>query len=90
MAVMNTVSGRPPGRRGRYPKEFRRDAAALVIDQHRSVADVARELSVVEQTLGNWVAPGANRSRRERGNDERSASRERPAESRVAPGAHGA
>jgi len=26
-----------------------------VIDQHRSVADVARELGVVEQTLGNWV-----------------------------------
>ena len=29
-------------RRGRYPKEFRRDAAALVIDQKRSIADVAR------------------------------------------------
>jgi len=42
-------------RRGRYPKEFRRDAAALVIDQKRSIADVARELGVVEQTLGNWV-----------------------------------
>jgi transposase len=45
----------PGRRRGRFPKEFRRDAAALVIDQHRTVADVARELSVVEQTLGNWV-----------------------------------
>ncbi len=45
----------PARRRGRYPKEFRRDAAALVIDQHRTVADVARELGVVEQTLGNWV-----------------------------------
>jgi len=45
----------PARRRGRYPKEFRRDAAALVIDQHRSIADVSRELDVVEQTLGNWV-----------------------------------
>jgi len=45
----------PARRKGRYPKEFRRDAAALVIDQHRSIADVARELGVVEQTLGNWV-----------------------------------
>lgn len=45
----------PARRRGRYPKEFRRDAAALVIDQHRTIADVARELGVVEQTLGNWV-----------------------------------
>ncbi len=45
----------PARRKGRYPKEFRRDAAALVIDQNRTVADVARELGVVEQTLGNWV-----------------------------------
>ena len=42
-------------RRTRYPKAFRKDAAALVIDQHRSVAEVARELGVVEHTLGNWV-----------------------------------
>jgi transposase-like protein len=55
---MATVTDEQPAesrRRGRYPKEFRRDAAALVIDQRRTVADVARELSVVEQTLGNWV-----------------------------------
>jgi transposase-like protein len=45
----------PARRRGRYPKEFRRDAAALVIDQHRTIADVAGELGVIEQTLGNWV-----------------------------------
>jgi len=45
----------PTRRRGGYPKEFRRDAASLVIDQHRTIADVARELDVVEQTLGNWV-----------------------------------
>ena len=42
-------------RRGRYPKSFRKDASALVIDQQRSVADVARELGLVEQMLGNWV-----------------------------------
>ncbi|HMK62875.1 MAG TPA: transposase [Acidimicrobiales bacterium] len=45
----------PARRKGRYPKQFRRDAATLVIDQKRTVADVARELGVVEQTLGNWV-----------------------------------
>ena len=45
----------PVRRRGRYPKQFRKDAAALVIDQKRTVGDVARELGVVEQTLGNWV-----------------------------------
>lgn len=55
MAVMSTESSRPVGRRSRYPKEFRRDAAALVIDQHRTIVDVAKELGIVEQTLGNWV-----------------------------------
>lgn len=45
----------PTRRHGRYPREFRRDAAALVIDQRRSIADVSRELGIVEQTLGNWV-----------------------------------
>jgi transposase len=51
-----TEERKPTGRRrGRYPREFRRDVAALVIDQHRTVADVARELDLVEQTVGNWV-----------------------------------
>ncbi len=55
MAVMSTESGKPTSRRVRYPQEFRRDAAALVIDQHRTIVDVAKELGIVEQTLGNWV-----------------------------------
>jgi transposase-like protein len=62
-----------PRRRGRYPKEFRRDAAALVIDQRRKVADVARELGVVEQTLGNWV----RQERVDRGEREGLSSEER-------------
>jgi transposase-like protein len=53
---MATVTEEPTRRRrGRYPREFRRDVAALVIDQHRTVADVARELDLVEQTASNWV-----------------------------------
>ena len=55
---MSTVTEEMPAprrRRGRYPKEFRRDAASVVIDQNRTVADVARELGVIEQTLANWV-----------------------------------
>ena len=55
MPVVTEDQPTPARRRGRYPKEFRRDAAALVIDQRRTVADVAKELGVVEQTLGNWV-----------------------------------
>ena len=55
MPVVTEDQPTPARRRGRYPTEFRRDAAALVIDQKRTVADVAKELGVVEQTLGNWV-----------------------------------
>ena len=55
MPVVTEVSPTPGRRRGNYPKEFRKDAAALVIDQRRTVSDVAKELGLVEQTLGNWV-----------------------------------
>jgi transposase len=60
------MSSGKSGRRGRpskYSEEFRRDAVALVLDEGRSIADVARSLAVVEGTLGNWVA----RARVERG-----------------------
>ena len=38
-----------------YPPEFRRDAVALVLDEGRAIADVARSVGVNEGTLGNWV-----------------------------------
>jgi transposase len=38
-----------------FSPEFKEEAAKTVIEQSRSVADVARELSVKEQTLRNWV-----------------------------------
>src|SRR5271167_4773703 len=55
MAVV--TKDKPPAkrRRGRYPKEFRRDVCALVLDQHRAVSDVAQELGLVEQTVYNWL-----------------------------------
>ena len=55
MPVVTDEQPAPARRRGRYPRQFRKDAAALVIDQHRTIADVAKQLGVVEQTLGNWV-----------------------------------
>jgi transposase len=55
MPTVTEEKAEPTRRWGRYPRQFRRDAAALVIDQNRTIADVARELGVVEQTLGNWV-----------------------------------
>jgi transposase len=49
-------------RRSKYPEEFRRNAAQLVLDGNRPIRDVARELGVNHETLRNWV----NAHRRER------------------------
>jgi transposase len=43
------------GRPSKFPPEFRRDAVAMVLDESRSIADVARATGVNEGTLGNWV-----------------------------------
>ena len=53
---------RPRGRPSKYPPEFQRDAVAMVLDEGRSIAEVARAIGVNEGTLGNWVA----KARRER------------------------
>ncbi len=42
--------------RRKFTDEFKRDAAALVIDTGRPIAQVARELGVYESSLGRWVA----------------------------------
>ena len=47
---------RSAGRPSKYPPEFQRDAVAMVLDEDRSIADVARSIGVIEGTLGNWVA----------------------------------
>jgi transposase len=44
-----------PGRPSKYPPEFRRDAVAMVLDENRPIADVARATGVNPGTLGNWV-----------------------------------
>jgi transposase len=38
-----------------YSPEYREEAVKLVIETSRPIAQVARELDVVEGTLGNWV-----------------------------------
>lgn len=55
MPAVTEKKPEPVRRRGRYPREFRRDVAALVIDQGRSVSDVAHEMKLVESTLARWV-----------------------------------
>ena len=58
MSNKKSAGGRP----SKYPPEFQRDAVAMVLDEGRSIADVARSIGVIEGTLGNWVG----KARRER------------------------
>ena len=63
-----------PERRRKYSQDFKDGAVDLVIEAGRKIADVVREVDVLEGTLGNWVnlrkaklLPGALR---EPGRDE--------------------
>jgi transposase len=42
-------------RRRAFSPEFKEEASKMVIEESRPVAEVAREISVNEQTLRNWV-----------------------------------
>jgi transposase len=61
------------GRPSKFPPEFRRDAVAMVLDESRSIAEVARATGVNPGTLGNWVA----QARVERGERDGLSSEER-------------
>ena len=39
----------------KYSPEFREEAARMVVEGSRAIAQVARELALSETTLGNWV-----------------------------------
>lgn len=43
-------------KRKSYTPKYRREAARLVIDTGRTIAEVAREIGVGEALLGRWVA----------------------------------
>lgn len=43
-------------KRRNYSPEYRAEAVKRVIESSRPVAQVARELGILEGTLGNWVA----------------------------------
>jgi transposase len=42
-------------KRRTFTREFKREAASMVIDQNFSVADVCRELGLNESVLRRWV-----------------------------------
>ncbi len=43
------------GKRKKYTPEYRREAAALVLDTDRPIAHVAEEIGMGAQLLGRWV-----------------------------------
>jgi transposase-like protein len=43
------------GKYRKFSPEFREEAARMVADTSRPIADVARELGINETSLGNWV-----------------------------------
>jgi transposase len=43
------------GKYRKFSPEFREEAARMVMDTSRPIADVARELGINETSLGNWV-----------------------------------
>jgi transposase len=46
---------RVPKKYRNFSPEFREEAARMVIETSRAIADVARELGISETSLGNWV-----------------------------------
>ena len=43
------------GKYRKFSPEFREEAARMVVESSRAIADVARELGINETSLGNWV-----------------------------------
>jgi transposase-like protein len=43
------------GKYRKFTPEFREEAARMVVETSRPIADVARELGIHETSLGNWV-----------------------------------
>jgi len=54
MSVMEKKKKAPRPRRS-FTKEFKADAVSLVLDEGRTLADVARSLDIGDGNLGNWV-----------------------------------
>ena len=42
-------------KRRKFSPQFKAEAVQMVVDTDKTIAQVARDLGVVEQTLGNWV-----------------------------------
>ena len=43
------------GKYRKFSPEFREEAARMVVETSRAIAEVAREVGISETSLGNWV-----------------------------------
>ena len=55
-----------PEKRVKYSVEYKEEAARMVVESGRPIAEIAREIHVNETTLGTWVA----KYRRDHAEDE--------------------
>jgi transposase len=55
MAKMATKEGRVQRARRQFTDEFKAGAVRLVVDEGKSIADVARDLDLTPSALGGWV-----------------------------------
>ncbi len=55
--------------RRKFSTEYRVEAAHRVIDSGRSISEVARELGLLEVSLGNWVRAERRRIEAAKGTD---------------------
>ena len=55
MARMATKDGRPTRARRQFTDEFKAGAVRLVLDEGKTVAEVARDLDLTPSSLAGWV-----------------------------------
>lgn len=55
MAKMGTKDGRAARARRAFTDEFKAGAVRLVLDEGKSIAEVARDLDLTASALGGWV-----------------------------------
>lgn len=49
----------------RYDRDFKLGAVRLVVDEGRSVAEVAKDLGITDKSLYNWVAAYKSKNKKE-------------------------
>ena len=55
MATMGAKQGRAKRARRKFDEEFKAGAVRLVLDEGKTVAQVARDLDLTPSALGGWV-----------------------------------